>query len=64
MNPMKALQDAAQSNPRLAEDLKELNKDYAARLRQLAAQYEVELPPEDLSDEDLDSASGGIILFG
>lgn len=56
---MKALQDAAQSNPQLAADLKELKQAYTAQLRQLAARYEVELPPEDLSDDDLDSASGG-----
>lgn len=56
---MKALQLAAQSNPQLAEDLKELNRTYTAQLRQLAAKYEVEPPPENLSDEDLDAASGG-----
>lgn len=56
---MQALQKAAQSNPELAADLQSLREAYAQQLRELAAKYNIELPPEDLSDEQLDSASGG-----
>lgn len=55
---MKALQKAAQSNPELAADLESLRKAYAQQLRELAARYQIELPPEDLSDEQLDAAGG------